>query len=93
MAVRTGSAGVRPARTTCIGAALLALAGCGVVYTAPAVHQGEAFGTAYQTDLDVKVVAMTYESAAAANLEPYVPARLPLACLVQPSSGISTAHG
>ena len=44
MAVRTGPASTRPARITCIGAALLGLAGCGVVYTAPAVHQGEAFG-------------------------------------------------
>jgi len=79
MAVRTGSAGARPARIICVGAALLGLTGCGVVYTAPAVHQGEAFGTAYQTDLDVKVVPMTYESAAAANLDPYVPARLPVA--------------
>lgn len=51
----------------------LALAGCGVVYTAPSVR--EAAGT----DYDVAVVPLTYETAAAANLVPYVPARLPLA--------------
>jgi polysaccharide export outer membrane protein len=76
-------------RTITLSAALLALTGCGVIYTAPSVHDGVPFGTAYGTDYDVKVVALTYESAAAANLETYVPARLPLA--FQP--GASAAAG
>jgi polysaccharide export outer membrane protein len=65
--------------TITLSAALLALTGCGVIYTAPGVNDGFPFGTAYNTDYDVEVVALTYESAAAANLETYVPARLPLA--------------
>ncbi len=68
-----------PLRTITLSAALLALTGCGVIYTAPSVSDGVPFGTAYGTDYDVKVVALTYESAAAANLQTYVPARLPLA--------------
>jgi polysaccharide export outer membrane protein len=72
-----------------LGAALMALSGCGLVYTAPSVHDGAPFGTAYGTDYDVKVVPLTYESAAAANLETYVPARLPLA--FQPGAGASGA--
>ncbi|MFQ5566230.1 MAG: hypothetical protein ACE5EU_07705, partial [Paracoccaceae bacterium] len=66
-------------RTITLSAALLALSGCGVIYTAPSVDDGVPFGTAAGTDYDVEVVALTYESAAAANLDPYVPARLPLA--------------
>ena len=72
-------------RTIIFSTALLALSGCGVVYTAPGVHDGVPYGTAYKTDYDVKVVPLTYESAAAANLETYFPARLPLA--FQPGSG------
>jgi polysaccharide export outer membrane protein len=66
-------------RAVSFGMALLALGGCGVIYTAPGVHDGTPFGTAYGTALDVKVMPLTHESAAAANLETYVPARLPLA--------------
>jgi len=66
-------------RAVSFGMAILALSGCGVFYTAPGVHDGTPFGTAYDTDLDVRVVRLTHESAAAANLIPYVPARLPLA--------------
>ncbi|MHA1108208.1 MAG: polysaccharide biosynthesis/export family protein [Alphaproteobacteria bacterium] len=68
-----------PLRTITLSAALLALAGCGVIYTAPSVHDGFPFGTASGTDFDVKVVSLSYESAAAANMDAYVPARLPLA--------------
>jgi polysaccharide export outer membrane protein len=72
-------------RAVILSAALLVLSGCGVIYTAPGVHDGVPYGTAYGTDYDVKVVPLTYESAAAANLETYVPARLPQA--FQPDSG------
>ncbi|MHA1108190.1 MAG: polysaccharide biosynthesis/export family protein [Alphaproteobacteria bacterium] len=68
-----------PLRTITLSAALLALAGCGIIYTTPSVHDGFPFGTAYGTDYDVKVVSLSYESAAAANMVTYVPARLPLA--------------
>lgn len=78
-------------RAVSIGMALLLLAGCGVIYTAPGVNDGTPFGTAYGTDLDVKVVPLTYESAAAANLEPYVPARLPAA--FQPGASVAAAGG
>ena len=59
--------------------ALAALAGCGVIYTAPSVSDGRPLGSAPSTDYDVEVVSLTYESAAAANLVTYVPPRLPLA--------------
>ena len=62
-----------------MAAALVALTGCGVIYTAPRVHDGAPLGNAYGTAYDVEVVPMTYATAAAANLVPYVPARLPLA--------------
>lgn len=58
-------------------------AACGVLYTSPAVKTGSTFGTA-DTDLDVNVIAMTFESTTAANLTPYIPARLPLG--VQPGA-------
>jgi polysaccharide export outer membrane protein len=76
-------------RTITWGAALLALTGCGVIYTAPSVDDGVPYGTANGTDFDVAVVSLTYESAAAANMEPYVPARLPLA--FQPGAGAVAA--
>jgi len=74
-------------RTTTLSAILLALSGCGYIYTAPSVHDGVPYGTAYGTDYDVKVVALTYESAAAANIETYIPARLPIA--FQPGASAS----
>ena len=74
------------------GAALLALVGCGVIYTAPSVHDGKPFGSAYSTDLDVTVVTLTHESAAAANLTPYVPARLPLAFRPDAAAASSRAY-
>ncbi|WP_249579782.1 polysaccharide biosynthesis/export family protein [Thermohalobaculum sediminis] len=52
--------------------------GCGVIYTVPKVSEGKN-APFYQTDLDVQVVPLTYETAAAANLEPYIPPRLPTA--------------
>lgn len=87
MKARTGSAGFARFGAACAAAALLA--GCGVIYTAPAVHEGAQFGAAYQTDLDVRIVPLTYESAAAANLDPYVPPRLPLA--FQPGAATAAA--
>jgi polysaccharide export outer membrane protein len=74
-----------------LSVALLALTGCGIIYTVPSVHDGVPFGTAYGTDFDVEVVALTYESAAAANMEPYVPARLPLA--FQPGAAAAAGAG
>lgn len=76
-------------RTLTWGAALLALTGCGVIYTAPGVSDGVPLGDAHGTDYDVKVVSLTYESAAAANMVTYVPARLPLA--FQPGASAPTA--
>lgn len=66
-------------RAATFGTALLALASCGVIYTVPSVHDGTPFATAYGTSLDVRVVRLDHETAAAANLEPFVPARLPAA--------------
>ena len=54
-------------RTITLSTALLALTGCGIIYTAPGVNDGVPFGSAYNTDYDVEVVALTYEAAAAAN--------------------------
>ena len=78
-------------RSVILGGALLALTGCGVFYTAPGVHDGAPFGSAYGTDFDVKVVPLTYESAAAANMVTYIPARLPLA--FQPGATATVASG
>ena len=78
-------------RTISLSAAILALSGCGVVYTAPSVHDGVPFGTAYSTEYDVKIVPLSYESAAAANLETYVPARLPAAFQPGASAGVAAA--
>ena len=77
-------------RTATLAAALLALSGCGVIYTVPSVHDGQPFATAYGTDFDVRVVRLNHETAAAANLEPYVPPRLPLA--FQPDAVASMAE-
>lgn len=53
------------------------LTGCGVIYTTPSVSERDStFGGA--TDLDVNIVPLTFESTIAANLDPYIPARLPL---------------
>jgi len=57
----------------------VALAGCGVIYTVPSVDRGANFAVDSSTDFDVEVVTLTPESARAANLESYVPPRLPLA--------------
>ena len=57
--------------------ALIGLGGCGVVYTSPGVSEGGVFGNVVD-GLDISVVPLTFESTAAANLTPYVPARLPL---------------
>jgi hypothetical protein len=56
-------------RAITLSMALFALTGCGVIYTAPSVNDGVPFGSASGTDYDVEVVSLTYESAAAANLE------------------------
>jgi len=55
------------------------LSGCGVFYTVPQVSEGPISTSAYASDLDVQVVALTYETAAAANLEPFTPPRAPRA--------------
>ncbi|MEM0922701.1 MAG: polysaccharide biosynthesis/export family protein [Pseudomonadota bacterium] len=65
------------------------LAGCGVVYTAPGVNDGAVFGSASDTQYDVQVVSLSPESVIAANLEPYVPPRLPLA--FQPGAAAQAA--
>ena len=59
-----------------VAAALAAPSGCGVIYTSPNVSEGSILGG---TELDVKVVQLTPETAIAANMEEYVPPRLPLA--------------
>ena len=61
-----------------LGAVLMSgLSGCGIVYTSPQVSDGSTFGDS-TGNLNVDVVALTYESATAANLTPFIPARLPL---------------
>jgi len=59
-------------------AAVLATAGCGVIYTSPDVYEsGEQVSAGYESAFDVSVVPMTFESAMEANLIPFAPARLP----------------
>ncbi|MEM7669327.1 MAG: polysaccharide biosynthesis/export family protein, partial [Pseudomonadota bacterium] len=69
--------------------ASMAITGCGVVYTSPQVHDGSVFGDASGTGYDVQVVRLTPETAIAANLEEYVPPRLPLA--FQPGAAAQAA--
>jgi polysaccharide export outer membrane protein len=57
---------------------VLGLAGCGVIYTSPDVYQSGAIpGFSSRADADVQVIPLTFETAMAANLDEYVPARLP----------------
>ncbi len=67
------------------------LTGCGVIYTSPQVSDRPTFGSAYETNYEIRVVPLTYETAAAANLEPYVPARLPAA--FQPDAARAISAG
>ncbi|MEM7056391.1 MAG: polysaccharide biosynthesis/export family protein [Pseudomonadota bacterium] len=53
------------------------LTACAAIYTAPSVSNGSVFGET-GTDLKVNIVQMTFESTQKANLDPYIPARLPL---------------
>lgn len=73
----TGRA-VRRWATLGAGASALAglLAACGVVYTVPDVG---GMGVGNGTEFDVRVVRLSPETTAAANLQPYIPPRLPLA--------------
>ena len=57
--------------------AIAGVSGCGIAYTSPGVETGSVFGDP-GTDLNVSVISMSFESTTAANLTPYVPARLPL---------------
>ncbi|MEM8841056.1 MAG: polysaccharide biosynthesis/export family protein [Pseudomonadota bacterium] len=65
------------------------LSGCGVVYTSPNVTDGTVYGTDSNTGYDVQVVKLTPDTAIAANLEAYVPPRLPLA--FQPGAAAQAA--
>jgi polysaccharide export outer membrane protein len=59
-------------------AAVMSLAGCGVIYTSPDVYEsGSIPGFSSRADADVQVIPLTFETALAANLDEYVPARLP----------------
>lgn len=58
--------------------AALGLAGCGVVYTSPDVYEsGSVPGFSSGSDAEVQVIPLTFETALEANLDEYVPARLP----------------
>ena len=58
--------------------AALALGGCGLVYTSPDVYEsGDVRSGADSATSDVQVIPLTFETAAEANLDAYVPARLP----------------
>ncbi|MEO0682919.1 MAG: hypothetical protein AAF192_21195 [Pseudomonadota bacterium] len=68
-------------------AAVLATAGCGVVYTSPDVFDSaEEVSLNNQTSFDVSVIPMTFDSTLEANMSPYVPARLPDAFRPAPSA-------
>lgn len=65
--------------------AVLALGGCGLVYTAPHVYEeGDGRGFASDATTDVQVIPMTFETAMEANLTAYVPQRLPDSFRPQP---------
>lgn len=66
------------ARVIALTSATIGLLGsCATVYTSPTVSDGSIFG-ASSTDLKVSIVGLTFESTTKANLDTYVPARLPL---------------
>ncbi len=66
--------------------AVLALGGCGLVYTAPNVYEvGDGRGFASDSSADVQVIPMTFETALEANLTAYVPQRLPDSFRPQPN--------
>ena len=50
-----------------------------MIYTVPAVTDQSANGSGYKTDYDVEIVPLTYETVVGANLDPYLPPRLPAA--------------
>jgi len=58
-----------------LAALVAAVSSCGVVYTSPTVSDG----TFFETDYDVEVIDLTLETARAANIDPYIPQRLPIA--------------
>ncbi|WP_339947243.1 polysaccharide biosynthesis/export family protein [uncultured Albimonas sp.] len=67
--------------------AVLALGGCGLVYTAPNVYEeGDGRGFASDSTSDVQVIPMTFETALEANLTAYVPQRLPDSFRPQPNA-------
>ena len=67
--------------------AVLALGGCGLVYTAPNVYEeGDGRGFASDSNSDVQVIQMTFETALEANLTAYVPQRLPDSFRPQPNA-------
>ena len=80
-------------RVAALAACLVTLSGCGVIYTSPEVRDGSVFGDAPDTDYKVEVIPLTYETAAAANLEPYVPQRLPAAFQPGAASRLMTEEG
>ena len=53
------------------------IAACSTIYTSPTVSDGSVFGDS-GTDLKVNIVRLTFESTTKANMDPYIPARLPL---------------
>jgi polysaccharide export outer membrane protein len=70
------------------------LAGCGVVYTSPDVYEsGSTPGFSSGADTDVEVIPLTFETALAANLDEYVPARLPDAFRPQPTAAPASLAG
>ncbi|MEM8792459.1 MAG: polysaccharide biosynthesis/export family protein [Pseudomonadota bacterium] len=75
-------------RVFAIVTALAMLSACGVVYTSPGVSDGSAHGIP-NTEFDVTVVKLTPETTIAANIEEYVPPRLPLA--FQPGAAAQAA--
>ncbi|MEM7424125.1 MAG: polysaccharide biosynthesis/export family protein [Pseudomonadota bacterium] len=69
--------------------AVTVLTGCGVVYTSPSVSTGSTFGDT-SNDFKVSIVPLTYETTASANLDPYIPSRLPLGFAPKPQSELSS---
>ena len=53
------------------------LTACAAIYTSPTVSDGSIFGDS-GTDLQVNIIPLSFESTTKANLDTYVPARLPL---------------
>jgi polysaccharide export outer membrane protein len=73
---------------------MVGLTGCGAIYTSPSVSDGKSgFNLLGEASYNVDVVPLSFETALAANLQPYVPARLPAIFSASGAAPAGNAYG